>query len=347
MQNILALFIAVISLILPVENPQDVMISYVDEQTYISYATGAGEFCFMQEDAYDGGDLDACSVETETLGGRTTAKLAGLEQASRYVYQIGNGQVHAFETPSNEKTFSFGFLGDTQMDPDSGKLAMRELLEQLTDERFLLIAGDLVNDTSNKTEWKSFFMQGGDVFADLPVMSVAGNHAAGVNQTKGKLAGFSSFEYGDAHFVLLDSNLMGNTEAETVDMIQTYLKDDLAATDKKWKIALMHHPLFPVNQNPKDAQRAKTMLEQYGAYFKQMDVVLCGHEHAYARAQSDGILQIMGNASEKQYAAVDMEYIAASAPGPVYTRVQVEEDTMTILTFDRDGKQVDPYVLQK
>lgn len=172
----------------------------------------------------------------------------------------------------------------------------------------------------------------GNVFTNLPFASASGNHdynsicpwqPALCTQdpnthtgpylsiidppTHGELGGvpsnlklFYSFDYGDIHFVVLNSELgsftpaynwLGvlNTDTNFTSPMLDWLKQDLASTTKKWKVALWHQCPYSGQNNFTDdgvqqfciATRVhfNPILERYG-----IDLVLTGHDHNYQRS---------------------------------------------------------------
>ncbi len=109
---------------------------------------------------------------------------------------------------------------------------------------------------------------------------------------------FYSFDYGDIHFVSLNSEIGSQTAAYdwlgisdldttfTSPMIE-WLKADLSASTKKWKIAFWHQPPYSVHPLTTEyspmsvAARGhfNPILEQYG-----VDLVLSAHDHSYQRS---------------------------------------------------------------
>ncbi len=87
-----------------------------------------------------------------------------------------------------------------------------------------------------------------------------------------------SFDYGDAHFLCLDSNLYIDPNNQA---LQAWIAADLAATDALWKFAVFHHPPFNVGGDHFQVQHMRMLapiLEAHG-----IDFVLSGHEHNYQR----------------------------------------------------------------
>ncbi len=112
---------------------------------------------------------------------------------------------------------------------------------------------------------------------DLPQNAEAGGLASGTED-------YYSFDYGNIHFVCLDS--MTSSRAAGSPML-TWLQNDLAANNKTWLIAFWHHPPYTKGSHDSDTeteliemrQNALPILESYG-----VDLVLTGHSHAYERS---------------------------------------------------------------
>ncbi|MDR0468787.1 MAG: metallophosphoesterase [Peptococcaceae bacterium] len=287
--------------------------------------------------------------------------------------------LHYVVGKEGQTAFSFLFFSDTQADPDTGDYqAMGEMIRQsIFDQGFTsgqpaslaVFGGDTVNDGGDEDEWVAFWREAGHC-RSLITAAAAGNHdnaallasqfdypvTASTNQGDGF---FYSFDWGKIHISVLDSNIMGAARQTDADWLRDDLESD-AARQADWRIAVMHHPMWLVSENPKDSARAEAMrklflplLEEYG-----IDLILCGHQHNYARslpmrgdavsADGHGIVQIMAASGGKDSYAVDIaDYIAVSADAPNYLLVTVEFDTLTIAAFDAVGRCFDSYTLMR
>lgn len=89
-----------------------------------------------------------------------------------------------------------------------------------------------------------------------------------------------SFDYGDAHFLCLDSN----TYVDPTDSdLQRWITTDLSGTDAAWKFVVYHHPAFNAGFNHFHEQQMRALsplFEQHG-----VAMVLSGHEHTYQRTR--------------------------------------------------------------
>jgi hypothetical protein len=89
-----------------------------------------------------------------------------------------------------------------------------------------------------------------------------------------------SFDYGDAHFLCLDSNVYVDP---TSPGWAEFIERDLTHTDAIWKIVVYHHPAFNVGHNHYTEQQMRVLsplFERLG-----VQIVLSGHEHVYQRTR--------------------------------------------------------------
>ncbi|HEX5322369.1 MAG TPA: metallophosphoesterase [Capsulimonadaceae bacterium] len=89
-----------------------------------------------------------------------------------------------------------------------------------------------------------------------------------------------SFDYGDAHFLCLDSN---DYVDPTDSALQAWIESDLAGTDAVWKFVVYHHPAFNVGNEHYREQHMRVL----SPLFEKHSVDMCfhGHEHTYQRTQ--------------------------------------------------------------
>lgn len=119
-----------------------------------------------------------------------------------------------------------------------------------------------------------------DIFT-LPTDGRAGGTASGSER-------YYSFDYGNIHFVCLDSEI---SDKQPGSPMLAWLAEDLAANTKDWLIAFWHSPPYSKgshdSDNPFDSDgnlismrvNVVPILESYG-----VDIVLCGHSHSYERS---------------------------------------------------------------
>ncbi|GAB4046736.1 purple acid phosphatase family protein [Spirosoma litoris] len=122
----------------------------------------------------------------------------------------------------------------------------------------------------------------------LPTNAESGGVASGTKE-------WYSVDYGPIHFIMLDgygtrpvNGVATKFYADTLNHPQTvWLKQDLAATTKKWKIVYLHFPPYSMGGHSSEGdpdlaairQRINPILERYG-----VDMVVLGHSHNYERS---------------------------------------------------------------
>ncbi len=87
-----------------------------------------------------------------------------------------------------------------------------------------------------------------------------------------------SFDHGDAHWVVLDSNFYTDW---TDPVMRDWLEKDLMASTKTWKFVTFHHSAFHSSRKHQDGLRMRLVadiIQKCG-----VDIVFTGHVHTYER----------------------------------------------------------------
>lgn len=296
---------------------------------------------------------------------RCTATLTELKTDTQYMYRVGNDETWSealsFTTAADTAEFSFLYLGDVQEGYAEWESLLNAVYAENPQIKFALLGGDLTNDDNDYNEWQEFLGAATGVFSRIPVMPAKGNHdgelffeffALPDNGPPGIYQNFYSFDYGNAHFVVLD------TSNVITDTVKQWLQQDLQTTTKKWKFAVFHHPAyqsFDDNKTIDDALREHwvPILEQ-----NQVDMVFVGHQHVYMRthpiyqgevtADSYGIVYVMGNSGSKFYSTgPGFPYIAKEETGSNYQVIELIDDVLTLTSRKADGELIESYTLSK
>ncbi len=212
---------------------------------------------------------------------------------------------------------AFGDCGRNDNGFQSGTLSAYRNFIGSNETDLWLLMGDNAYDDGTDTEFTSNFFNpyGSTILRNHMLFPSPGNHdyaddgglAASKNipyysifnlpanaECDGVASGtesYYSFDYGPIHFLSLDSYGKENGGTtnfyDTLGAQATWVKQDLAATDKKWIIAYWHHPPYCKGSHDSDTendliairQKFIRILERYG-----VDMVITGHSHDYERS---------------------------------------------------------------
>jgi hypothetical protein len=305
---------------------------------------------------------------------RHTVELTGLEPGTRYRYSVGDGSRDGWEeyqefttAPAAAAPFSFIYMGDAQNGLDRWGSLVHSAFRDRPDAAFYLMAGDLVNRGAERDDWDSFVVIALDIFDRRPVVPVLGNHeyqggepllylkhfALPGNGPKGLPAERAySFRYGDAQFVVLDSNLDPAKQTN-------WLAHELATTTATWKFVTYHHPAYASavgRQNEPVRQHWVPLFDQY-----HVDLVLQGHDHAYLRtfplnagrpveSPAKGTVYVVAVSGTKFYPQGKHDYTQVGMTNVATYQVldiQISGHRLNYRAFDLDGVLRDQFVIEK
>ncbi|HEX5689850.1 MAG TPA: metallophosphoesterase, partial [Roseiflexaceae bacterium] len=205
----------------------------------------------------------------------------------------GSGRVRA-ALPSNTP-FRFAALGDSGDGSQNQKDVAARLLQAQPD--LVVHTGDLIYEEATYDGFETkYFQIYKDLLKNTWLAPSAGNHDITynngksftdvfVNPTNGSSDPvnrelYYSFDYGNAHFVVLDNFLSYTPGSEQY----TWLDNDLRSTNQFWKFVIYHVPPYASrsDQTPRDdAKQVQYLVPLYEKY--HVNVVLTGHWHYYER----------------------------------------------------------------
>ena len=237
-------------------------------------------------------------VDRQT-GRRHAVAIADLEPGSTYHYRVeGVGESWlrgSFRTAlANEDSgFSFAVVGDSGSG-GKGQRAVARLLGLLKPE-LILHTGDVVYPDGKERHYdRRFFEPYRELIRDVPVFPVLGNHdvrkgngAAFLENfhpplgSPGSTKRYYSFDWGDAHFVALDSELYYNDKGSSTERQRVFLERDLISTRKRWKIAFLHRSPYGSSRHGGDEMVRYDLEPLFAKY--GVDLVFAGHDHVYER----------------------------------------------------------------
>lgn len=225
---------------------------------------------------------------------QVTLASAAPEDAARAADEprVVESSVGSFRTAASVgKPFTFVVVGDTQTQGDVAR-RIADLAQEHRPNLFVL-AGDLVDTGTDKSEWTGYFFRHlGPLLANIPLMPVLGNHEQDAQHYYDYMSlpepeRWYAFEYGDAEFFMLDGN---RSLAEQSEQLK-WLEGALSRSHATWRFAVLHQPPYtsdsddygktaegPSTRGDMNVRNIVGLLERY-----DVDVCFSGHVHDYER----------------------------------------------------------------
>ena len=327
------------------------------------------------------------------------AKFKNLKPNTQYVYRVGDGSKHWSEwiqfrtAKSSYAPTQFVYFGDAQNDVlDHWSRVIRMAYQTAPNASFAIHAGDLINKAHRDHEWAQWFKAGGFIHSQWTAIPAVGNHEFMlIGETP--LKGWSWFkekkkvsiqwrpqftlpvekdlvpelhetvytvDYQDIRVIVLNSN--DHLEQQT-----KYLEQKLKNCTAKWKIVTCHHSVF----SPADGRNFqfardhwKPLLDKYN-----VDLVLNGHDHTYARghvpvrtrdeksASELGTVYVTSVSGPKQYALDPKQIKAYKSDGyqsdktaeqtQFFQVITIEGNTLSYVAYTVMGDEYDRATIQK
>lgn len=312
-----------------------------------------------------------------------TVVFENLDPKTKYVYRVGDkvnwSEWFQFSTASDQpEPFSFIYFGDAQ-----NALRMhwsRVIREAFTDApkaRFLLHAGDLINEANHDSEWGEWFGAGHWLNAMIPNVATPGNHEYArrgikpgisahwrpqfelpTNGPEGLEESAYWFDIQGTRIISLNSNEKHGEQARWLDEL-------LADNPNRWTVVTFHHPVYSTargRDNPHIRRLWKPIFDKH-----RVDLVLQGHDHTYARVGPDvpetvrnvptgakvqtvdaGTVYVVSVSGPKMYRLEREPYMKRAAEGvQLYQIIHVDHDQLRYEARTADGALYDAFRLLK
>ena len=222
----------------------------------------------------------------------------GLKPGTIYYYQVFPGEAGkgSFKTPSDgEGRFQFVVYGDTRTRHDVHRTVINGILKYASPD-FILHTGDLVADANDPALWPIFFDAERELLRKAAFFPSLGNHERNALSYFDFLnaKAYYSFNWGNAHFMVIDSDIENAAETKTQRdsfwQEQTrWLEDDLREAQKAdFRFLFAHHPpMTAVKRRQGDNPHMtalEPMFEKYG-----LTAGFFGHDHNYQHYVQNGV----------------------------------------------------------
>jgi hypothetical protein len=244
--------------------------------------------------------------------------------------------------------------------------------------RFIIMGGDAVEEGNREDWWDYYFDYAQPHISGLPLMSVIGNHETrgggvrnfnhhflypdnGFGLNAGLIPGDNppenilemdntvySFDYANAHFAFLNTGSSRDGKENPAGFLEVqreWLRKDMEGSDKKWKILVIHRPVYCSNDDD------MSVFDVFAETLESLDIdlVLQGHDHVYMRTDTAKrpVYMITGASGRKLY---DYREHPWSRKGGTmteqsYAGIRVDGENITVEVYTLSGEPVDSFTL--
>ncbi len=309
---------------------------------------------------------------TTTAEASQVVTVTGLQSGTEYGYElmeVGRSGLLAagtFRTNPGPDVpgFRFVVIGDSGTGSPE-QAAVAGLIDRQQPD-LILHTGDVVYQNGEAEGYDPMFFQPyRATLARVPFYPTMGNHDYRTGNGAPYLDAFVlpannparteryySFDYGSAHFTVLDSN----QSADPASPMGAWLARDLAATKAVWRFASFHHPVYSSGPHSDDRYVSR-LRRQLAPVLAANGVAMAfsGHEHLYERSTPQGagagggpgvIYVVSGGGGARLYRRRTVEpWTAAFASRHHAVVVDVEGCRLALKAVDPTGEVFDELAL--
>ena len=289
--------------------------------------------------------------------------LTGLTPDTKYYYRVSYDTIDikhgSFITgpDDNAQEISFYAYGDTRTNVSVHNEVAERIMDDMSQhpdaQTFIISSGDLVANGDNEEDWQGQFFSPEfeylqEMLANLPYIAAVGNH-----EGQGVLFHkyfpypmfvsnryYYSYDYGPAHFTVIDQFTSYSVGSDQYN----WMVNDLASTDKSWKIMIFHEPGWSAGGGHANNTQVQNIIQplcvQYG-----VQLVINGHNHYYSRAVVDDIDHITtgGGGAPLYNPNPNADKIVKVSKSYHYCRIDIDNDTMTFTAIKKDGTVIETF----
>lgn len=259
---------------------------------------------------------------------------------------------------TTDESITFAVLGDNGSGGRNAMAVGEQMVRsyQTTPYGLVLLAGDISYYGSIDDRWEQVFVEpyGPLIDAGITWELAIGNHeieekrsenaAAEIEaqlQRFGKPNTFYAVTHGPMDVFILDSSTPAATGEKAEEQL-AWLEEALAASDAKWKVAVLHHPPYSSGKHGSalDVRAAVEPLFVAGG----IDIVFTGHDHHYERTlPQQGIVYVVSGAGCKLSDVGWSDFTAHAESTLQFMLVQIEGDVMDVQAVGTDGRVIDQF----
>lgn len=288
------------------------------------------------------------------------ATLANLEENTKYVYRVVNGdqvsKIYDFTTKNFDGSYNFIFAGDPQIgasgsaskDTEGWDKTLSDSINKFN-PNFILSAGDQVNTASDENQYSGYLDH--EELTSVPQATTIGNHDSSSNAytqhfnlpnetAKGETAAGTDYWYVYNNTLFMNINTNNTSTAEHKAFMKEAIKEN---QDVRWKVVVFHHSVYSVASHSVESSILKRR-EELTPVFDDLgiDVVLMGHDHVYVRSNMMKGMKV-SQETEDLTSVTDPEGIlyltANSASGSKYYDIKTNISTDFVAKMDQSKQR--------
>lgn len=313
-------------------------------------------------------------VRSEESGTEHVINIDKMAPNTSYNYRVlVDGAVAAsgeFTTAPQPGTgFTFAVLGDSGTG-NRTQFQIADVMARMAPD-VVLHTGDVIYTIGAAEDYETkYFEPYKDIVGNTCVFPTLGNHDYLTDDGRPYLDVFKlpannsrstkryySFDYGDVHFVSLDTNRdtrFAEFRSPFALEMKEWLAEDLAAaSDKSWTVVFFHHP--PYSASPKHGSDTRIrnelspILEEY-----EVDLVFNGHNHVYERTVpirnlpeiGQGVTYIVtGGGGGGLEDTGNAEFLEETFSEYHFVQVEADSDRLEIKAIDLEGTVRDTHTI--
>lgn len=303
--------------------------------------------------------------------------LTGLIPGKKYLYRVGSeghlSEWFEFSQPQNDNSrFSFVYFGDPQTDIKSQwSRVVRKAYNTVPGCAFMLYGGDIINRAGRDIEWYEWFEAGSFIFASVPQVLTPGNHDYGDFQIDPhwkhqftqpgngpkEVKGTCFFaDYKNLKIISIDSAVESELEDENGAALKSqklWLDSVLTLNTKEWVIVTTHLPFYSPKEsrdNPQVRKHFQPILEKHN-----VDLVLTGHDHSYARGSASdnltvkpSVVYVVSVSGPKLYEPGDKEWMQVKGGNlQLFQEITIYSNKLNFKAYTAEGVLFDQFEIRK
>ena len=305
-----------------------------------------------------------------------SCKLEGLKAASLYKFRIVAGErATSWQElrTAGDGAFQMIIFADSQCEHYNIWQRTADAAHAIyPDAELVTVIGDLVDNGEADYQWRAWHLAAAKILSGRTFAPVMGNHECyGVdwfnalptgylnqfslpdNDAKNLGGYFYSFDYGAAHFFILNTQFAELEKFKpNMQAAQEYwFRRDAANANRPWKIVFMHKDIYDYGQD-----RFNDIADRFMELFDELeiDLVFTGHLHTYRnRGRIKGTTYILcGRAGDQKYVEPhstidDVAYPNQREEPESFIALDVKASELHLTARTVNGEIIDDFTLRR